>query len=211
MSKPVIVLGAGGHAKVLIDALKLNAVDILGITDPDPAALGREILGVPIIGTDAVLKDYSPREVQLVNGLGSVGSTQARSDLFGAGKNLGFTFMTVVHPAAVVAVNAELGEGCQIVAGAIIQPGVQLGDNVVINTGASVDHDCVIGSHSHVAPGVTLSGGVQVGEGSHIGTGALVVQGVHIGAASLIGAGSVVLRDIPEGRKAFGCPAKVVD
>lgn len=211
MSLPVIVLGAGGHAKVLINALQLCSVEILGITDPDSKLIGQNVLGVPIIGTDDELKNHSAVKIQLINGLGSVGLPMARCRLFDECKKLGFSFASVVHPSAVVANDVEIGEGTQIMAGVVVQPGVCLGDNVIINTSASVDHDCRIGNHAHIAPGVTLSGDVHVGIGTHIGTGASVVQGVSIGDATLLGAGSVVLKDIPVGVKAYGCPAKVVD
>jgi UDP-perosamine 4-acetyltransferase len=211
MRSPVIVLGAGGHAKVLINALQLCAVEILGITDPDPRLFGQEVLGVPILGSDEVLGNYVPQQVQLVNGLGSVGLPRARIRLFDACKKLGFVFATVVHPSAIVAGDVRLGEGVQIMAGAILQPGVCLGANVIVNTRGSVDHDCTIGSHAHLAPGVTLSGEVQLGIGVHLGTGVSIVQGVRIGEFSIVGAGSLVLKDIPAGVKAYGCPAKVVN
>ncbi len=210
MSKPIIILGAGGHAKVLINALQLCSIDILGITDPDPTLIGQRILGVPVIGTDDELRNYSAEEVQLVNGLGSVGLPVARRRLYDACKNAGFGFATVVHPAAVVAPDVRMGEGAQIMAGAVLQPGVCLGVNVIVNTRASLDHDCRAGDHSHIAPGVTLSGGVVLGTEVHVGTGASIVQGVRIGDCSLIGAGSVVLKDLPAHVKAYGSPAKVV-
>jgi sugar O-acyltransferase (sialic acid O-acetyltransferase NeuD family) len=210
MNMPVIVLGAGGHAKVLINTLQLCSVEILGITDPDPALIGHEILGVPVIGPDANLKHYSVEKVHLVNGLGSVCLPKARCKIFEKYKKLGFIFATVVHPTAIIAAAVKIGEGAQLMAGVILQPGVCIGDNVIINTRASIDHDCTIGSHSHIAPGVTLSGDVQVGTVAHVGAGASIVQGVRVGDGSLVGAGSVVLKDIPGSVKAYGCPAKVV-
>jgi UDP-perosamine 4-acetyltransferase len=211
MSRPVIVLGAGGHAKVLINALQLCSIDILGITAPDPTLVGQIILGVPVIGTDDELKKYSAQEVHLVNGLGSVGLPVARRRLYDAFKKAGFEFATVVHPSAVVAPDVRVGEGAQIMAGAVLQPGICLGDNVIINTRASLDHDCHIGNHAHIAPGATLSGEVQAGVGVHVGTGASIIQGVKVGDGSLVGAGSVVLKDILAGVRAYGCPAKVVE
>lgn len=210
MRLPVIVLGAGGHAKVLINTLRLCSEEILGVTDADAALIGKDILGVPIIGTDDILKNYSTKKVQLVNGLGSVGLPLPRRKIFDECKKLGFVFAVVIHPSAVIAVDVKIGEGTQVMAGAVLQPDVCLGDNVIINTRVAVDHDCSIGSHSHIAPGVTISGGVKVGDGAHVGTGASIVQGVNIGSDTLIGAGSVVLKDIPSGVKAHGCPARVV-
>lgn len=211
MNMPVIVLGAGGHAKVLINALQMSLVEILGITDPDPGLIGQKILGIPVVGTDDELQKYSAGKVQLVNGLGSVGLPTARRRLFNEGRKMGFSFAAVIHPAAVVAGDVEIGEGSQVMAGAILQPGVCIGDNVIINTRASVDHDCHIADHTHIAPGVTLSGEVNIGSGSHVGTGSSIVQGVNVGDGCLVGVGSVVLKDVPSGVKAYGCPAKVVE
>lgn len=210
MNLPVIVLGAGGHAKVLIEALLASSAVIAGIVDPDPALAGIAILGVPMLGDDDVVAEFPSSEIQLVNGLGSVGLPLVRLQLFERFKALGYDFATVVHPSAIVASDVVLGEGAQIMAGAVIQPGSRIGINSIVNTRSSVDHDCIIGDHVHIAPGVTLSGGVKTGTGCHIGTGATVIQGITIGPDSVIGAGALVICDIPAKVTAFGIPAKVV-
>jgi len=210
MKVPIVVLGAGGHAKVLIEALRASSAELLGIVDPDLALMGRKVMGVPVLGGDDKVMQYRPDDVQLVDGVGSVTLPQRRTDLFEKFKKRGFSFATVVHPSAVVASDVELGEGAQIMAGAIIQPGTRIGRNSIINTGASVDHDCQIGDHVHVAPGVTLSGAVTVGAGTHIGTGATVVQGVRIGSGGVVGAGALVLNDVPDKVTVMGVPAKAV-
>ncbi len=210
MNLPVIILGAGGHAKVLIDTLLLRAVAITGIVDPDPKKHGTGILGVPVIGNDDVVHEHEPGAVLLVNGVGSIERPVLRKQLFDKFTARGFTFASVLHPSAVIAKDALLAEGVQVMAGAIIQPGCVIGRNSIINTRASVDHDCTIADHVHVAPGVTLSGGVSVGEQVHIGTGATVLQGVRIGRNSTIGAGAVVLHDVPEAVLLFGVPGKVI-
>jgi UDP-perosamine 4-acetyltransferase len=210
MSRPVIIIGGGGHAKVLVEALRASSVAMLGITDADPAKHGTSVLGAAVLGGDDVLERHAPGTVLLVNGLGSVARPAARAALFDALKAKGYVFATVVHPSAVVASDAVLGEGAQVMAGAVIQPGCTIGENVVINTRAAVDHDCFIGPHVHVAPGVTLSGGVRIGGGSHIGTGAAVVQGVTIGKRCLVAAGAVVIADVAEGATVGGVPAKEV-
>ena len=209
MSLPVIVLGGGGHAKVLIEALQLSAADIIGVTDSKPILWNTRLLGVPVLGGDEVLERYRPGRVMLVNGLGSVGPPHSRMHLFEKYLGQGYDFATVIHPSAVLARDLQLGRGVQIMAGAVIQPGVVLCDNVIVNTRGSIDHDSYVGSHTHLAPGVTLSGQVTVGSGVHIGTGAAVVNNIQIGSNSLIGAGSMVLRDIPEAVTAYGVPAKI--
>lgn len=210
MISTVIILGAGGHAKVLIDALLASSVVIVGIVDQDLTLKGETILGVPIIGDDEIVCGFHPTQVKLINGLGSIGLPAKRQQIFERFKGLGYSFATVVHPSAVVATGVDLGEGAQIMAGAVIQPGSRIGCNVIINTRASVDHDCMIGDHTHIAPGVTLSGGVKIGAGCHLGTSATVIQGVCIGEESLIGAGSLVLKDVARSVTVFGAPARKV-
>lgn len=210
MKLPVIVLGGGGHAKVLIDTLLQRNENILGFTVPDPELVDKPILGIHCMGTDDAITDYLPDSIELVNGLGAVGNPNHRKQLFEKFHGLKYRFRSVVHPSAVIGREVVLSEGTQILAGAIIQPGSGMGRNTIVNTKASVDHDCVIGDHVHIAPGVILSGGVHVGDGVHIGTGAAVIQGVRIGNNSIIGAGALVLKDVPEGVTVIGVPAKEV-
>lgn len=204
----IIILGAGGHAKVLIDALLASSAVILGIVDPNSALAGTKIIGVPVLGGDNLVNEFPPTEVLLVNGLGSVGLPIIRQQLYDRFKGLGYNFATVVHPSAVIASEVVLGEGVQIMAGVVIQPGCHIGINSIINTRVAVDHDCIIGEHAHIAPGVTMSGGVTVGACSHIGTAATVIQGISIGKGCLIAAGAVVTKDIADGAKVRGVPAR---
>jgi sugar O-acyltransferase (sialic acid O-acetyltransferase NeuD family) len=209
--RPLIILGAGGHAKVLIEIIRLRGLDVLGVLDADVAAVGQSVTGIPVIGTDDMLAEYPPQEVYLVNALGSTGSSLQRKDLFTQQKKAGYQFFSLIHPSAVVACDTALGEGVQIMAGAVIQPGCSLGDNSIINTRASVDHDCLIGDHVHIAPGATLSGGVRAHGQAHVGTGAVIIQGVTLGTGCLIAAGAVVVGDVPSAAKVMGVPGKVVD
>lgn len=207
-SLPVVVLGAGGHAKVLIDALLSAGRQVIGCTDPKGTA--EAVLGIPVIGDDSALDGYGPRSVCLVNGMGSVERPIRRKELFERFQSAGYSFCRVVHPSAVVGREVVLGEGVQIMAGAVVQAGACLGQNVIVNTNASVDHDCIIGAHAHVAPGATLSGQVEVGECTHIGTGASVVQGIRIGKGVFVRAGALVIRDVEEGRDVAGVPCREI-
>jgi sugar O-acyltransferase (sialic acid O-acetyltransferase NeuD family) len=208
MNLPIFIVGGGGHAKVLIDMLRLRSMKILGITDTDSIRIGNDVLGISVLGNDEVLSGYAPESLLLVNGVGSIHLPKTRMTVFEKFKERGFTFATVIHPAAVVAADVVLGEGVQIMAGAVIQPGSRIGMNTIVNTKASVDHDCLIGNHVHLSPGTTLSGGVHIGDVVHLGTGATVIQGVTIGRNSLIGAGSVVVTDVPDNAEFAGVPAK---
>ena len=210
MTTPVIILGAGGHARVVADALRRGGRSILGCTMPD-VELGREVHGIgPVVGDDATILAKPDAGVMLVNGLGSVERPIGRQDLYERFKAAGFTFAEVVDPWAHVASRVSLGEGSQVLAGAVVQPDCGIGRNVIINTGARIDHDCHLGDHVHIAPGAVLSGHVTVGAGCHIGTGACIVQGVTVGAGCLIGAGSLVLRDVPAGATIVGVPARAL-
>lgn len=208
MEKPIIILGSGGHAKVLIDALVLNSAQVLGLTDVDQGKHGTEVKGITILGNDDIVLEYDKDAIFLVNGLGSVEDTSARAGLYRRFKSLGYSFASVIHPAAIIAADVQLAEGVQIMAGAVIQTGSRVGANALINTRASVDHECSVGEDVHIAPGVTLSGAVHIGMATHIGTGATVINNVNIGSKVVVGAGSLVLQDIPDGQKVFGVPAK---
>jgi len=210
MNLPVLIVGGGGHAKVLIEALRLQSIKILGIIDADATKIGADVSGIRVIGDDEAISGYKTSDIFLVNGIGSVHIPKMKIDVFEKFKAKGFTFSTIIHPSAVVASDVALGEGSQIMAGVVIQPGCTIGADTIVNTRASIDHDCQIGDHVHIAPGVTLSGGVRVGDGSHIGTGATVIQGVTIGRNSLVGAGSVVVNDISGDIEVRGIPAKQV-
>lgn len=208
MNYPVIILGAGGHAKVLIDALRLQSIELAGITDADPGKKGQRLLDVQVMGGDEEVMKYPAEAIRLANGVGSVRVNLRRRQLFEQFKNSGYQFVSVAHPSAIIAADVVLSEGAQVMAGAVIQAGCYIGVNAVINTGCIIDHDCHIGDHAHIAPGVTLSGGTKVGENAHIGTGATVIQGIQIGRNSLVAAGAVVIRDVPDGTTVFGVPAK---
>ena len=210
-SLPVIVLGAGGHAKVLVDILLRLSVNVIGLCDCDPGMEGHSIMDVPVIGNDDKVLEYSMDEIRLVNGLGSVGLTKNRRELYGFFKNKGYSFATIIHPSALIASEVDLSEGVQVFAGVIIQPGTVIGQDTIINTGSSIDHDCIIGDHVFIAPGVTLSGEVEVGSNTHVGTGVNVIQGVRIGEDSLIAAGSLVIRDVPDAVKVMGVPAQIIE
>jgi UDP-perosamine 4-acetyltransferase len=210
MILPIIVIGAGGHAKVLISVLKALNRSILCITDSVPEKIDHKIGCISVLGNDEKILDYSADSVALVNGIGSVSSNEKRKAIFVKFKNYGYSFANVIHPSAIIMNEVQLGEGVQIMAGVIVQPGCVIGDNCIINTGATLDHDCIIGEHVHVAPGAILSGGVHVGAMTHIGTSATIIQGVEIGLSAVVGAETVVIADIPSGVKAVGVPARII-
>lgn len=206
--KPVILIGGGGHAKVVASTLMELEISILGFVDPAPAHA--TLLGLPHLGGDDAVLAHAPAEILLAQGLGCTRPDPRRASVFEHFKSLGYYFITIVHPAASVATDVEIGEGTAILAGAIVQPGTRIGPDCILNTRCSVDHDCHIGSHNHIAPGATLSGSITTGANCHIGVGATIIQGLSIGENSLVGAGSVVLRSVPPDSTVFGVPARTL-
>lgn len=208
MIRPVVIIGSGGHAKVIVACLRLLGVPILGRTDADPMKRHQTLDGVPFLGEDRVINGQDPAAIQLINGIGSTGDAGKRIGAYEQFRERGFQFSRVIHPSAIIAGDAEIGEGAQVMAGAVIQPGCRLGGNVVINTGARIDHDCVIGDHVHVAPGAVLCGEVKVGARSHIGAGAVIIQTIGVGTDSLIAAGAVVRANVRKSARLAGVPAR---
>lgn len=208
--RPVILLGTGGHARVVLEMLRVTSRRVIGCLTPVKELWGSEFEGIPILGDDAVLDRYLPEGVAIANGIGSIGDVTKRRRAFEKVKGKRGSLVTIIHPSAIVVPGIVLGEGVQIMAGAVIQKGCIIGMNTIINTGVIMDHDCRIGDHAHLAPGVVLSGDVNIGSGAHIGTAAAVIQGVTIGESATVGAGAVVVGNIPPNVKVLGVPAKVV-
>jgi sugar O-acyltransferase (sialic acid O-acetyltransferase NeuD family) len=205
---PLIVIGAGGHARVLLSTLLQLGRHVVGFTELE--ASEKVLLGIPCIGNDDAVLTYDPQRVLLVNGIGSVGSDSKRLRIYDSFVSRSYRFTSVIHSSACIVSDARIDEGVQIMAGAIIQTGCVVHENSIINTGAQLDHDCIIDVHAHVAPGAVLSGSVHVGARAHVGAGATVIQGVHIGAEAIVGAGAVVLSDVPPSCIVVGVPARPI-
>jgi sugar O-acyltransferase (sialic acid O-acetyltransferase NeuD family) len=206
----VFVVGAGGHGKVVIDAL-LSAGDceIVGVIDDDEQKIGRQVLGIPVIGSCAQLVSLAAK--YCIDGTAlAIGDNYIREELFRRVKGARLAILGVIHPSACISRFAALGEGVVVLAGSVINPGSVVGDNVCVNTCASIDHDNHLEYSCHVFPNATLAGGVHVGECSYIGSGAVVIPNRRIGRFAYVGAGAVVIDDVPEGVKVAGVPAHVI-
>ena len=204
-----ILLGLGGHARVILDILKLNRIRVTGFCLSSKDAIPSETLGLKNLGDEDSLKDEDPNDIVLINAVGSLmPAPNPRSKVFERCKKMGFRFATLIHPSAIIADDVILEEGAQIMAGSIIQPCSRIGANTIVNTSASIDHDCKVGAHCHIAPGVVLSGGVQIGRGCHIGTSASVIQGISIGTGALVAAGAVVVKSVKAKASIGGVPAR---
>jgi UDP-perosamine 4-acetyltransferase len=194
--KPVIIIGTGGHARILVDGLLLLKRNIIGFTDPKQNF--DNWLGIPVLGDDKIILTYDPSEIELINGVGALPFNNNRKDIYSKFKSLGYTFSSFIHPSAQMATDIKIGEGCQILANSFIQIGAQLKENVIVNTGAQIDHDCLISSHCHIAPRSILCGGVKLAQGVHIGSSATIIQEIDVGADSIIGAGATVTQNIKQ-------------
>ncbi len=211
MGPKLVIVGAGGHARVLAEIVQLlGKLRLAGFTDPDPALKGSTILEVPILGTDEMLPELFSQGIEkVIIGVGSIKSNGHRSQLFQKVLQIGLDPVILIHPTAVISPSAAVGRGTVVMARAVVNSSTRIGENVIVNSGAIIEHDCVIGDHSHIASGACLSGGVRVGPKSFIGAGASVIQNIRIGRACLIGAGAAVIRDIPDQMVAVGVPARI--
>ncbi len=208
--KPLIILGAGGHSKVLVDIARITNRIIKGITVGTSCnKLNQDFENCELLGDDNIIYKYSPNDVELVNGIGSIGNSNPRVKLYEHFKDKGYKFATLIHPSAVISNSVKISEGSQIMAGVVIQTVSIIGENCIINSNSSIDHDCVVKDHVHVAPGSVICGDVTIAKGSHIGCGSIILQGIKIGESSLIAAGAVVNKDIPSDSVAKGLPAKI--
>jgi len=206
----VIIWGAGGHAKVVGETLRLmGGWEIFGFLDDiSPERWGKQFCGSQILGGSDILP---PQHTAGITNLAlGVGDCKARLGMAALCRRLGFSLVTAIHPRSTVSPEATVGEGTVIVAGAVVNPSAKLGCAVIVNTCASIDHDCTIGDGVHIGPGAHLAGQVEVGECAWVGLGALVREGCRIGNGAYVGAGAVVLDDVPAGVLAYGVPAKVV-
>jgi len=205
----LIVLCAGGHARVVIEALLSRGIRPDAVTDSDAARVGQSVGGIPITGPDEDILKMDANSVELANGLGNRASRtdsglSGRRALFERFAAVGYRFPVISHASAVIASDAWLGDGAQIMAGAVVQPAAKIGRNVLVNSRAVVEHDCRISDHAHIAPRVVLCGGVSIGESAHVGAGAVVLVGVNVGAGAVVAAGAVVTRNVAPGAFAGG-------
>jgi sugar O-acyltransferase (sialic acid O-acetyltransferase NeuD family) len=199
--EPVAVLGAGGHAKVVISTLRSAGIPVTAVLDDEPGTWGGEVLGVPVRGAMIEAPSHTRRAVI------AVGSNAARARIAAALPSI--EWATVIHPGAVIAEGVQIGAGTVVFAGCVIQPDTVLGEHVILNTGSSVDHDCVVGDFVHLAPGVRIAGTVHIERGAFLGIGSIVIPGRRIGADAIVGAGGVVIGDVPAGATVVGVPARI--
>lgn len=208
MSLPILIIGAGGHGRVLADLTSSLGRQVLGFLDRNGQLHGKEMDGITVLGGDERLADYPTTAVSLINGIGSTATTSLRRDVYIRLRGLGYQFEPFCHPGAIVGRSVRFESGVQVMAGSIVQNGARIGENATLNTGVIVEHDCVVGAHSHLASGAVICGDVHIGESCHLGVGAVVVQGLAVGDGAMVAAGAVVVKDVPPGTRVAGVPAR---
>lgn len=206
ISRPFVILGAGGHGRVVAEALASSGLEVAAFLDPDRARWNTRVEAIPVVGGDDRIPDFPVDRFYFAIGVGGVRDTRRRRSVHEAASARGAVLPPVVAASAVVARSAKLGDGAQALTRAVLHPGALVGAGTVVNTGAIVEHDCVVGAHAFLGPGAILCGGAAVGDGAFIGAGAVILPGIKIGANALVAAGAVIRADVPDGRTALGRP-----
>ncbi len=207
MLKNVIIIGSGGHAKVVIDILNINAnYKIIGCISKDPPE--KHILNIPILGNDDIIPELFQKGI--TNVFIAIGENKLRLKLAEYLTKMGFNIINVISNDSNISTTVSLGKGIVVMPGASINVDTVISDYSIINTNSSVDHDCFIGKAIHIAPGSNLAGNVSVGEGSFLGIGCVVTPGISINEWTTVGAGSVVIKNLESHSVYVGNPAKKI-
>lgn len=209
--RPLVLLGAGGHARVVLDAVRSRGErEVVAVLDADPATRGSFVAGVEIVGDDSSLSAFPPTAYDLVVAVIGFGTNIKRHALARELRARGYELATVVHASAIVSPAATVAAGAQVLVGAIINSGARIMQDAIVNSGAVVEHDCVVGRGAHLAPRALLGGGAQIGDEAQLGLGAVVLPQVRVGERAIVGAGTVVLSDVLADDIVVGSPARTI-
>lgn len=201
----IAIMGAGGHAKVVFDALlSTEEHEVIGFVDDNPQLAGTSFFNLPVVNQ---MDSLNGVEGYIV----AIGDNAVRKTKYEFYKDKGYTPVNAIHRSAIISPYASMEKGVAAFTNAVVNPGACIGDNVILYTACTVAHDCQISEHAYISPGCNLSGQVKVGTGAFLGTGAVVLPQVSIGNWSIIGAGAVVTKDIPAHVTAVGVPAHIAD
>jgi sugar O-acyltransferase (sialic acid O-acetyltransferase NeuD family) len=206
--KRIFVYGAGGHAKVVAEILRLKGHEVTGFIDNvNPKRKGEVFYGSTILGGEEVLAELLHQGV--CSCIVGFGDNRLRCKTAHRLVEMGFSLVSALHPNAVCAEDVSIGEGTVVASGAVVGPSSRIGRNAIVNTQASLDHDCLVGDGAHVGPGAIVTGVVEVGECAWIGAGAVIADHKKIGVEAIVGAGAVVVKDVPEAVIVMGVPARI--
>jgi sugar O-acyltransferase (sialic acid O-acetyltransferase NeuD family) len=202
----IAIIGAGGHAKVVADAVLASGSDqIVGFFDDNSALWNGTVFGLPVRGPIAGWRDYSVDALIL-----GIGDNAMRKKIFEQFSSTGAKFATALHPRAILGRGVAVGAGSVVLANVVVNADTQIGCDCILNTACTVDHDCIVGAHTHLAPGVNVAGDVRIGEGAFAGIGTKMIPGVTVGDWAFLGAGTVVTRDVAASARVVGVPAKAM-
>ncbi len=209
MKKKVIIIGSGGHAKVVIDILNLmEDVEILGVTSKS-LLKKTTFCNFPVLGDDSILSDYRNHlNIYVAMGLGGFTDNKLREKAYKYTKSLGLSFINIIHPSSTISKTVTMGEGVVIFSGVVLNTEVAIGNNVIIATGSTIDHETIIKDHVLISAGVTIGAYSTIEGGALIALGSKIVSGIIVGADSLVAAGAVVVNNIEPGQRVFGIPAR---
>lgn len=197
--QPIVVLGAGGHAKVIIATLEAAGREVECILDDNSFLQGTRVLGIPVVGKMDSATGFRNHQAII-----AVGDNRVRREI---AERLDLDWTVALHPEATIHHSVTVMPGAVVFAGSVVQPGTSLGAHCIVNTGASIDHDCLIASYAHVGPGVHLGGSVWVGEGAFLGIASVVLPNHLVGQWSIVGGGAVATRDVQPRAVVVGVPA----
>jgi len=204
----VLVIGAQGHARVCIEALRDDPRHVVvGAVSHD--GTGMDDLGTTVLGRDDDL-GMSTQRARATTGFVAIGDNGIRADVIGRWDATGLPLTSAVSRHAIVSPTATIADGVALLPAAVVNAGTTIGRGSIVNTNASVDHDCRVGTVVHIAPGVAIGGGVTIGDGAFVGIGARILPNLTIGAGATVGGGAVVIGDVPAGATVVGVPARPV-
>lgn len=209
MNSTLLILGAGGHARVVADCAlatgQWTGVAFLDDRYPELDSMN----GWPVVGRITDLESFVPEYPMMALGVG-VSYESLRLQLLARGHQAGVKFPAIIHPSATISPFATISDGSVVFAGAVINVNASIGSGCIINTLSSIDHDCSIGNGTHISPGALLAGAVTIGDKAWIGMGAKILQCISVGDETVVGAGAVVLSDVPTNSKVVGVPARPI-
>lgn len=206
---PLVLIGGGGHASVLVDILLKQGRKILAVVSPDDVSERKVFSKIRHLYRDEDIREFSSDQVQLVNGIGMLPRSALRTKVNERFLELGYQFETVIASNAIVSPYACIAEGAQILSGSIVNAGAEIGGHSIINTGAIVEHDCRIGRYNHIAPRATLCGQVYTGSDVYVGAGATVIQCLSLADKAIVGAGATIVKNLEKSQVAYSAKAEI--
>jgi sugar O-acyltransferase (sialic acid O-acetyltransferase NeuD family) len=199
MSKPIILIGAGGHAQYLMHILLAKGRNILAYVSPNQQNDIHIMTAIQWLKNDTDVLNYSPEDVELVIGIGQLPNQHLRHQLIDFYQSHHYSFTQVICNTATLQPHVALEQGVQILSNVTINHSTEIKAHSIINTGVIVEHDCIIGSENHIAPGAVICGGVKTAHHVFIGANATIIQNISIGKDTIIGAGCCIVKDLQSG------------